>query len=420
MKYKKIELDNYDLHLMKTDKFKSTFVSLVLVNEFKKESLLKNFILRKLLITSSKNLKDETEVTKKVCELYNSGISVSNSIPNNVISTNFDMEVLQDKYTEDGLFYNTLDYFFDTIFNPNIINGKFEKNNYDIVMNSIQDYFERQKENKIKYAYDNAYSLMDEENLKYPLNGRKEDLKNINEKVMADYYHELIKKANVNLFIIGNVDEEELLDYLKNNKNINFYKNKNNYENGIFKENATLKRKETKEKNNQSILILIYKIMNLTKRERNEVVPIFNRIFGVSSNSRLFKVVREKNSLCYSIRSTCSRTNSLMTIESGITYKNKDKVLELVNKELDDIKKGNITDEEFKEAIDFRKKNLKQFDDYIDSLSFAKQSSILFDNDDLDERRKQVDTITKEEIIALANKIELNVEYILRGDKDNG
>ena len=91
----------------------------------------------------------------------------------------------------------------------------------------------------------------------------------------------------------------------------------------------------------------------------------------------------------------------------------------LTEQKLEDIKKGNITDEEFKEAINFRKKNLKQFDDYIDSLSFSKQSNILFDNDDLDERRKQVDTITKEEIIALANKIELNVEYILKGDKDN-
>ena len=59
MEYKKIKLDNYNVYLMKTDKFKSVFISLVLINEFKKESLIKNFVLRKLLTTSSKNLKDE-------------------------------------------------------------------------------------------------------------------------------------------------------------------------------------------------------------------------------------------------------------------------------------------------------------------------------------------------------------------------
>ena len=418
MKTKKIKLDNYNVYLMKTNKFKSIFISLVLINDFDKDNLLKNFVLRKLLTTSSKSLKDETEVTKKVCDLYNSGIVISNSIVNNVISTNVDMEVLEDKYTEKGLFYNALDYFFDSIFNPNIINGKFEKNNYDLVIKSIQEYFDRQKESKVGYAYDNAYALMDEENLKYPLNGKKEDLVNINEKVMADYYKDFIKNANANLFIIGNIDEKELTSYLKNNKNIKFYENENKYANCIFKENTKIKIGETKEKNNQSILILIYKIINLTKRERNAILPVFTRIFGGYSNSRLFKQVREKNSLCYNIRSSFSRTSSTMTIESGISSKNKDKVIELINKELDEIKNGNITDDEFNEAINFRKKNLKQFDDYIDSLSCIEQSSILFDNDNLIKRRKEVDTVTKDEISKLANKIQLNVEYILKGDKD--
>ena len=30
--------------------------------------------------------------------------------------------------------------------------------------------------------------------------------------------------ANANLFIIGNIDEEELVNYLKNNKKIKFFK----------------------------------------------------------------------------------------------------------------------------------------------------------------------------------------------------
>ena len=420
MEYKKIELDNYNVHILKTDKFKSKFITLVLRNEYKKESLIKNFVLRKLLTISSKKLKNEIEVTKQVCQLYNSGISISDIMPNNIIATSIDMEVLDDKYTEEGLFYNALDYYFETIFNPNIVDGKFEKTNYDLVIKSVEEFFEREKENKVKYAFDNAYSLMDEENLKYPSTGTKEDLKNINEKVMADYYKEFIKTASADLFIIGNVNEKEFINYLKNNKLIKFYKNDNKYENGVFTENTKLKTGEITENNNQSILALIYKIINLTKRERNVILPVFTRIFGGSSNSRLFKSVREKNSLCYGIRSSYSRTSSLLTIESGISYKNKNKVMKLINKELDDIKNGNITDEEFNEAINFRKKNLKQFDDYIDSLSYIKQSSILFDNDDLEERRKNVDTVKKEELVQLAKKIKLNVEFILKGDKDNG
>ena len=420
MEYKTIKLNNYYVHLINTKKFKSTFISLVLLNDFEKDNLIKNFILRKLLTTSSKNLKNEVEVTKKVCDLYNSGISITNSIVNNVISTNIDMEVLNDKYTEDGLLFKALDYFFDSIFNPNIIDNKFEKSNYELALKSIEEYFEKEKENKIGYAYNNAYYLMDEENLKYPFNGRKEDLKNINEEVMANYYNKIIKEANANLFIIGDINEKELINYLKNNKLIKFNKVDNKYKDCIFNENTKLKKGETKEKNNQSILILIYKIINLTTRERNVILPVFTRIIGGSSNSRLFKTVREKNSLCYGIRSTYSRSNSLFVIESGISYKNKEKVLELINNELEEMKKGNITKEEFIEAINFRRKNLKQFYDYIDSVSYINQSSILYKNDDLEKRIKEVDTIKISELVNLVNKIQLNVEYILRGTLDNG
>ena len=49
MDYKEYEFDNYTVHFIKTDKFKSTFVSMVLINDFKEESLIKNFVLRRLL-----------------------------------------------------------------------------------------------------------------------------------------------------------------------------------------------------------------------------------------------------------------------------------------------------------------------------------------------------------------------------------
>ena len=139
MQYKKYNINNIDIYSIKTDKFKSIYISTVLLNEFKKEYLTKNFVLRRLLTTSSEKLKNEVEVSKKVLELYNAGIVISNGFDNNVITTNIDMEVLEDKYTENGLLENALNYYFDTIFNPNIIDNKFEENNYNLVIESIID-----------------------------------------------------------------------------------------------------------------------------------------------------------------------------------------------------------------------------------------------------------------------------------------
>ena len=44
MEYKKYKFDGYTVHFLKTDKFKSIYVSTTLINEFKKENLNKNFV----------------------------------------------------------------------------------------------------------------------------------------------------------------------------------------------------------------------------------------------------------------------------------------------------------------------------------------------------------------------------------------
>lgn len=416
MQYIKYDYDDYSVHFIKTDKFKSIFLSMVLVNKFEKEALTNNFLLRKLLTTSSKNYKNEVELCKKSYELYNSGIYVSGNMCADTIITSFDMEVLEDKYTEEGLVNKAFNHFFDVIFNTNIDNGKFEKTNYDLAVQSMIDYYDRQKEDYFSTAYKNAFKLFDEEYLKYPLSGQREDLENINEKSIVKYYYKLFNEAHANIFIIGNFDDEYMLNLINENVKGKLHKNSNPFKLPINKKIDKIKEKEDSDKNNQSILLIIYKIINPTTRELNVILPIFNRILGVGNNSKLFKHVREENSLCYDIRSIASREEELITIQSGINYKDKDKAINLIDEQLENIKNGNVEDYELEDAIKFRNRSLKQFEDENDSILSIKITSILFGSDDLQTREENLKTVTKEEIIALANKLDKNIIYTLKGD----
>lgn len=418
MRYKKIKYDNYKMHILKTNKFKSIIVSLYLINDFNKENLTKNALLRRLLTTSSEDLKNETEVIKKVYDLYGSGISISNSIYNNVIITNFNIEILEEKYTEKGQINKTLEYFFDTIFKPNIINGKFEKQNFNLCKKMLYDYYDRENDNKNNLAVNNAYELLDEEIYRYRSNGYKEDLDKLTSSNMAKYYNELFKKAYASIFVMGNVDDK-IISIINDRVKDKLYLNQNNYESNIFTVSSTIKEKTDKDKNNQSKLVIIYKIMNMTKREKNVISPIFNRMFGVGNNSRLFNKVREEKSLAYDIRTTISPDESLMILFSGISAENKDLAIELISKELDNIKNGDIKDEELIEALNFRKRMLKQFEDENLSILSIKIRNVLFDSSDLNTRKKELDTVTKDEIISFANKIEPYVIYMLKGDNDS-
>ena len=420
MEYKLYEYDNYSIHVLNTDKFKSIIVALTLVNEFEKENLTKNALLRKLLTTSSASLKNQTEVTKKYYDLYGSSFSISNELYNNAVLTIFDIEFLEDKYTEDGLCKDALDHYFDMIFNPNIIDGKFEEENFKLAKKSLSNYYDVQKENKSAYSINKAHELFDEKQLKYFPNGYKEDLEKLNEKNMAEYYHDLFKSGHANIFIIGNIENEEIIDIINNNVNNKLYKNDNIYSCNIFEKEEKVKEKSDREENNQSNLVTIYKILNMTERERNVVLPIFNRIFGVGNNSKLFKNVREEKSLAYDIRSFAQREESLITVISGISKESKDEVIKSIDEELTNIQKGKFTMNDIGDAKKYRSIILKGFDDDNYSIVGTKMGNVLFNNDDLEKRRKEVETVSKDEIINLANKLSLCIIYMLEGDKDNG
>ena len=96
----------------------------------------------------------------------------------------------------------------------------------------------------------------------------------------------------------------------------------------------------------------------------------------------------------------------------------KDKVIDLTTKELSKIQNVDFSDNLLDESKKFRLRILKGFEDEIGSILGIRLGNILFKNDSLDDRIKMVDTVTKEEIIDFANKLKLNVIYMLEGDKN--
>ena len=418
MNYKKYEYEDYTIHFFKTDKFKSIMVSLILINEFDKISLTKNALLRRLLTGSSKNYKNETEVIKKIYSLYNSGVYIENSFQNNVVSTDISIEFLEDKYTEEGMLKKTLDFYFDVIFNPNVINNEFEHKNFCIAKKSLLNYYDREIEDKNSYAQMQAYELLREEYLRYPINGYKEFLNDISEKDMYEFYKKIFKTACSNIFVIGNFNEKEMLDIINKNVKGKLFKNKNKYISNNFNKLDKLIEKTDKENNNQSKLVMIYKPINITERERNDVFPVFNRIFGLGNNSKLFRNVRENKSLAYDIRSSFNRNDCLITVLAGISSENKEETINAVKEELDNIEKGNFSDNDLKDAILSRKRIIKECMDEISSVFYSEIDHILCGNDRIDDKLKKSDTVTKNEIVLLANKLNLSVIYMLEGEKN--
>ena len=416
MNYKKIIKDNYEIYYCKTNRFKSINISTVLINDYDKKNItLDNFISDYLLQTNN-TYKDEISMNKKYIDLYNPKYSIFDNYRDYHFKF-FDITFLNEKFIEKGNNKKVIDFYFDIMFNPNIKNNSFVKEQSSLIIDRMKADYNLMNENPNMKAYFDSIKLISEDlPIKIDPRGKKSDLNKIDLKEAYNYYLNQINNSKYIVFVVGDVEEDflDLIDkHLKNvkNRNINI---KKNYEVNKVKK---IIEKEVTTKYNQSIVYLYYKLLNTTKREREIVLPLLNYILGGPS-SKLFNNVREKNSLCYYISSFPIKNYNYLYIDSGISYKNKDKALKLIYKEVDNMKKGNITTSEINDSKKAIESALLKKDDNYYRIVNDMITSVLFDKPSSEEILSETNTVTKKEIVDLANKLDLDVIYILRGDNN--
>ena len=416
MKYKKIERDNYDLYYYKTNKYKQVNITTLLINNMDEKNITLDNFLSSYIITTSKKYNSEVSMNKKYMDLYNPTFSVYD-IYRDLHFKLYDITFLEEKYLEKGNNKKVIDFYYDSIFNINENNNKLDSIETKLIKEQLKTEYKLDEENPIEKAYYNSLKLIsDDLPIKINPKGNKRDLIKINEKNSCKYYKDRLKSGKVIVFITGNINDELLRD-IDNNLKDKVYKNDYNIKDFYDVTNVKkVNNKIEKSKYNESILYLIYKIPNITKREREVVLPLFNNILGGPS-SRLFNNIREKNSLAYYAYSNFIKHFGILYMYAGVSNSNSNKTIELMKETLKDIQNGNITNKEITESKEAIMSSLKKNEDNIYSIVNDMITRVLFNKISIDTYKKELKEITKKELINLSNKLELDVIYLLKGVK---
>ena len=122
-----------------------------------------------------------------------------------------------------------------------------------------------------------------------------------------------------------------------------------------------------------------------------------NEILGSGPNAKLFANVREKESLCYAIFSTIFRFKSLMCILAGTEPNKMGHVLELAEREVEAIKRGNISKDDMHSAKKSLCKRWRAMQDNAGAcVDFYASQYLLGDRRTVDELLVQVESATAE------------------------
>ncbi|MBR4262092.1 MAG: insulinase family protein [Bacilli bacterium] len=416
MKYIKKELNGYNLHMIKLDTFKTINVELSFILPISKENITKAIFLNNIVNYSSKKYKTMRELEIEKEELYSASIESFNYKMGNQFVTGLSLSILEDKYTEKGNFVKGLDLIKEIVLNPNISNSSFDKDSFNVIKSNMRIDILGAEEESAKLSLVRMLDSMTDNNSSLHEYGYLEELDKITVNNLYDFYNYFLNNTKLDVFVVGDIDLDIVEKWFSNNFNWN--NNKYNLKNTFIIQEKSRKEKTIVEKypTNQGKLSIGFTMNDLTEYESLYVLPLYSIILGGDSNSRLFTNIREKNSLCYYINSNYDRKANYFYITSGINKDNLDVVISLIKDEIKDIELGNITDKEIKRAKTSYKESLERIDDSSTQIIALYYQKELFNVGLVEERIKNIDKVTKEDLKNISNKINMNTIYLLGGD----
>ena len=417
MEYKKIKEKNYTMHIINTNRFKTISIVLFLTKEFNKNDIAYGNMLTKNLLYTSKKYNTKSKMSKIVEDLYGARISSSFGIIGNTESFIFSLDFLNPKYTDKTYLNKTLNYFIEVLTNPNVENNEFNNKYFNIIKKDIISSIKSIKDNprifgSIEYAKlmykgtSSAYSTYPEE----------KDVLKISSKDLYDFYKTLFS-GNYKIDIVAHGDIDfDINNYIKNkfsmlksnDKKLDFIIN-HKYNNKLINKIDTLPF-------NQSRLYVGYRLIDFNYHEMNHVMRVYNTILGTMNDSILFNIVREANSLCYTVGSYYSKYNPSLTIYAGINKKNYETTVELIKECVEKMKDK----KELLRLFESAKKTINTYlNSYYDDLSlqinerYQREFETL---EDIETLRDNINKVTIDEVIDLNKKIKLSTIYLLKGD----
>ena len=416
MDYKTYNFPNYNIHIIKTNRFKNIQMEIALRNNIDKNTYLNYFFLVNMLMESNSIYKTKREIVLKEEELYEANCYIYYRPQGKSIIYKLNMDILNPKYTKDNYLEEAIKFPFDLLLHPDINNNKFNEKSFKTVKTRFKDNIKTQKEVLSQYACKEALKAMDKKSLS-ALNryGTITELNKITDETLLNAYNNLLTNSLIDISIIGDINEDEIIKYI--NKYAIFNNNPNTtIEYHITnKERTKVLEKTSTSKKNQSHIVYLLNTNNLTEYEREYVMPLYNIILGGASlESKLYRTLRDKHSLCYGVYSAYFEFDNLLRITTSVDKKNIKKAKSLINKTIKDM--YNISDTEIKRAISLYESSINS---YLDNPSYILDlylNQFIFNTDSIEERINKIKKVTIEEIINLNKKIKLNTIYTLEGD----
>lgn len=341
-------------------------------------------------------------------------------------TTNMSNEELNEAFEELGGEYNAYTDYNCTVYSVTALNEELDRSLYlisDMIKNAEFDKkeFDKEKEvilSEIRSIKDDIedYSFNKIHEIGFVNGPLKQDTigseKNINKFTSEDliaFYRKYYSPDNSYIVVVSNIEHEEVICNIK--KYFDSWNRKGIIKRSILTEkNLPIKKISYRNDIEQSTIIYMFTFYNLTRTEET-ALKILNYKLGESTNSILFREIREKEGLAYDIYSELNTSKNVKTMYIYTAVKKSninaaqgciDKCLEKVKNEKDFIDNKSITimKKVLKTAVVSTIEDGTDLSNYVLHQCLDDESVYGFLED-----IRNVDLVNSDDIMAVANKV---------------
>lgn len=414
------------LNCLQETKFKTAQMSVFLLAQMQRETASMNALIPAVLRRGTTHYYDIEALSRRLDELYGTEIEPAIRKVGEIQCTGFESSWPESAFLPEcqNVTAEAISLVCEMLLSPATRGGLLLSAYVDSERDNLADVIRGRINDKRSYAHTRCIEEMCcHENFAVGKLGSTEDCESINYKKLTKQYRNLLQTAPIEIFYVGQEKEKYIATCLKDalrtlpRGEIDFEIGTDIRMNALEAEPRFL---EEKMDVTQAKLVMGFRLGEWMEEPNKPALSVFGALYGNGATSKLFLNVREKMQLCYYVYASHDVHKGIMTVSAGIDTERFEDAKNEILLQLEKIKNGEFTAEELATAKALVKSDLKALRDSQDEIiTFCLGNTLDGTELTTDEYSELTDEVTREDIAALAESIEPDMIYLLKGGEED-
>lgn len=410
-------LPGITLHCCRDSRFKQGCLSLYWVTPMQAETAAMNALIPSVLLRGTRCHPDLRAITARLDDLYGAAVSPMSRRVGDYQASGLYLSFMDDRFALPGdrVLEGTVDFLAELLHQPLTENGGFLPEYTESEKKNLISTIQAERNDKRVYAMSRLLRIMcREDSFGLPRLGEPEQVAAITPTALYTHFTRMLRQAPLEILYVGSQDSDRVAALLRARLRLPARVSSLPPQTGFHScpgEDVTETLDVTQGKLCMGFLTPI-----TLKSDAFPAMQVLNTLYGAGMTSKLFRNVREKLSLCYSVGSSYYGTKGILTVSAGIDFDRERDAREEILRQLTLCQQGHITREELDSAREALIFSLRAVPDSAGAMESYGFSAILNGTSQSpDEAIQAIRAVTLDAVAEAARSVSLHSTYFLKG-----